>query len=63
MQTTIETRFGQNLTVFSELESHNGKTLVTLASGDSGEGFALFPQEARDLAALLIRAANLAEGV
>jgi hypothetical protein len=57
-----ETEFGHTLCVYSEEESHCGKTLVTLGA-DERVRLNLFPEEARALADALNRAADLAQGV
>lgn len=57
----FETSFCRTLSVLSEADSHQGQTLVTLIV--DGLAAHLFPREARDLAAALLTAANLADGV
>lgn len=61
MKECFTTDFDDYLSVASDEDSHRGKTLVTLVVRD-GE-VCLFPHEARELALLLDRAANMAEGV
>lgn len=56
-----ETSLDHTLQVLSDADSVGGKTLVTLQV--DGAAVHLFPREARDLAAALLTAANLAEGV
>jgi hypothetical protein len=57
-----ETECGHAILIQSNAESIGGRTLVTL-NIDSCVATSLFPQEARELARVLARAADLAEGV
>jgi hypothetical protein len=56
-----ETAFGHTVRVDSDADSHRGETLVTLHV--DGAAVHLFPREARDLAASLLTAGNLAQRV
>jgi hypothetical protein len=55
------TAFDHNLIVSGQSDSYRGQTLVTV--NVDAAPLTLMPTEARALAALLTRAANMAEGV
>ena len=57
-----ETEVGHALLIQSNAESVGGRTLVTLTL-DGQNTLSLFPHEAREMARVLLRAADLAEGV